>query len=449
MNKRFFIILALLLFSWEAWAISAQEAVNFATKQNNLLYEGETPDNLQVVRITDSGKAYWVIMIPSGDRIKGFIPVLDSTNPALPDSIIARRNLIKTAYFLWNYVNLKTDVAEQARLTRLNLWLFDAASVSDFLELSADFKNEKTDLTTVKSELKDCPELQQDVDSLILRLDEMRAVADAISDSLLETTSFQARFESKPDTNSLEEFEEMVDFDFDMVDELETILIHDPEEKQLSYFEELDSLSQAIALTNLPLQTKQGLNSLTNVPNSFQKFNSKTNFWVGFKDKFNQIFINALANVDNFIADLLTREKRNNAFQVMYGYDEEVLLKTGQNTLNQLFELLLDNEYFFLWVNQTDLLNAKQDWEKAKSFYNSGEFQQAEQYAAKAKKPALSAYEAGLKSQQPVFDTDLIFGVIALLIIAGIIIYVLKNRGRISDLVSGKEEEVQLRDWSE
>jgi len=449
MPKKFLIIAALLLvLCSQAFAISAQEAIDFATKQNNFVYSGENPEDFKAIRITDSGKGYWVIIIPSGNSIKGIIPVLDSQSPILPNSLIARGNLIETAYFLWNYASLKTDVAEQAKQVGLNLWLFDAASVSDFLQLSADLKNEKTDLTTVKSELKDFPELQQDVDSLILMLDEMRALADALSDSLLETASLQTRFENEPDTNSLEEFEKIVDGGFNMVDELETLLIHDPDEKQQSYFEKLEELRQDIAKTDLQLETKQGLNALANVPNSVQKFNSKTNFFVSLEDRLDQIFINTHSSkIDALSADLATREKRNTAYLVLYARDEEIYEKTGQPSLNALFSVLLSNDYYYDWSDQAELAEAKADWEKAVSYYETGAFQPAGQYAAKAKTSGIKVYEAGLKEDESGINNELIINGIIVLVVAFIAIYAIKNRGKILGAISQKEEENQFNDW--
>ena len=448
MPKRFLIAFALLLFLSQALAISAQDAINFATQQNNFLYSGEIKSSYPIVRISDKSKDYWVITLFSGDTLSGFIPIYDKT-PTLPDSTVSRRNLIKTAYFLQYYLTLKADVAAEAKLLRLNLWPFDAASVSDFLELSADFKNEKTDLTTVKYELKDFPALQQDIDSLIFKLDEMRDVADNISDSLSETTSFQTSFETRPDTNALNEFEKKVNKDFSAITGLDALLIHDPEEKQLSYLEELEALRQKIASADLPFQTKQGLNSLLNVPSNVQKFISKSNFLVGLKDKFDQIFNNAQANVDRFALDLSTREKRNNAMQALYGMDEEILDKTGEGSLDQLMALLSDEAYVYAWKNQADLANAKADWEKAKAFYEAGSFEQVGQNAASAKKYAINVYAEGIKESEPVIQTDLLFTGVVLLIIAVIIIYALKNRKKFSGLVSGSEEEVEVHGWNE
>ena len=424
-----------LLFSSCVAALSSQEALNFATNQNNLLYPGEGVEVFPNVRIKDSGKHYWVITVLNQDTLAGFIPVLDDKNPILPVSQVARRELLKTNYVLRYQRKLNESSAQQG------LWIFDAQNIKFFSDLSQDLKNEKVDLTTVKTSLGDFPNLQNDVDGLSDMLDGMRPLAGKISDSLLDAVSFENDFVANPDTNKLKKFEGMFQDSFD--------LIKDFEQERLTYLADLDGLRQAIALTNLPIETKQGLNNLANVPNSMQQFGSKVTLTIDLEESLIEIFDNASANVDTLDSGLLTREKRNKAYQKLFGRDSEILEETGQNSLSQLMDVLLSDDYYFSWKNQNDLQRAKEDWEKANAFYNSGSFTQAEQFAAKAKNPAISTYALGLEEEKPAFDSDLLFGGVVLLIVAVIIIYALKNKEKLLELVSGtkEEEEVELNDW--
>lgn len=436
MSKRFLIVLAIMLFFGQCLAISAQEAVDFATKKNNFLYPGETVEIYPNTRITDKGRDYWVVAVLNRGALAGFVPVRDSSSPVVADSIIARRELIKTNYVL-RYERELADVSSQK-----GVWVFDAQNVKFFADLSHDLKNERVDLTTVWTSLEDYPALRSDVDSLLDDLDGMFPLAEDISGQLLETTSFESSFVAEPDTNKLNQFKHEFLDSFGLISDLET--------KRSSYLADLDALRQSIALTDLPLDTKQGLNSLANIPASFQQFGSKVSLAVDLEESLVGIFDNASSNVDNLVLDLATREKRNKAFQALFGQDEVVLEETGQNTLEQLFGLLLSEEYFFFWENQGDLENAKEDWAKARAFYDSGSFQQAEQYAKKAKSSGLRVYEGGLKEQDPVFDTNFLFSGIVLLIIAVIVIYAVRNRGKLSGLVSGSGGgEVELNDWEQ
>jgi len=433
MPKRFLLLLVILLLCSEAIAISAQDAISFATKQNNFLNPGETAEIYPNVRIKDKGRDYWVITVLSSGSLAGFVPVRDKTSPELPDSAIARRELIKTAYVLRYERQLNERSSQQG------LWLFDAQNVKFFSDLSQDLKDERIDLTTVKTELEGYPLLQIEADLLIGMLDQLHPLADDASSSLLDATSFENSFFTGPDTNRLNDFEDTFLTSFE--------LIMDLEDKKSQYLASLDSLRQSIALTALPLETKQGLNSLANVPNSLKQFGTKADIAIDLEEQIIGIFNSSQSNVNSLTADLLTREKKNVAFQAMYSRDEDILDKTEHSSLSQLMDTLLADEYFFRWKKQGDLQQANENWGKAVTFYENGSFQQAGQYALRAKQDAINTFEEGLVEQDPLIDTDLIFTGVVLLIVAVIIIYALKNRDKLSGLVSPQEDEVKVYDW--
>ena len=433
MPKRFLIALALLLLLGQAFAISAQDAINFSTKQNNFLYPGESTEVFPNVRLEHKGKHYWVVTFLSSDSLTGFAPVLDSSSPELPDGKIARRELIKTAYALRYEQKLDNSSRQQ------QVWLFDAANAKFFNDLSMDLKNERVDLTTVKSSLDGYSSLQSKVDLLNRQLDDMWPLSDDISGALQVSNAFNATFMAGPDTNRLRQFEQGFHEVFGLVADLDSM--------RAVYLQDLDALRQAIAVADLPFETKQGLNSLANIPNSFQQFSSKSDNAVYLEEKVAEVFDNAFAKVDGIASDLGTREMRNTAFQALFGRDDEILEETGEGSLGNLFDILLSEDYIFLWAEQGELAEAREDWEKAKAFYESGSFDQAEDYAIRAKKPALRVFAGGLAEEIPVFDPTLLFGGAILLIVLLIVLYLIKNRDKIADLVSSKEEEVQLHEW--
>jgi len=59
----------------------------------------------------------------------------------------------------------------------------------------------------------------------------------------------------------------------------------------------------------------------------------------------------------------------------------------------------------------------------------------------------LRVFAGGIAEEIPVFDPTLLFGGAILLIVLLIVLYLIKNRDKIADLVSSKEEEVQLHEW--
>lgn len=433
MQKRFFLLLALVLLSSSAFALSAQEAIDFATKQNNFLYSSEIPEIYPNTRISSQGKNYWVITALSSGALSGFVPILDKESPSLAEGAVTRRELIKTNHVLRYYLSLKDTAVRQG------LWLFDATNVKFFSDLSQDLKNEKVDLSTVKTELAGFPSLQAKADSLNEMLGEMSPLAGEVSGSLLEAMSFESDYLAKPDTNRLGKFKANFLDSFGLIQELGNA--------QSDYLAELDELRQAIALASIAIETKQGLNSLANVPTSMQQFTSKATLAVGLEQKINAIFDNALANADNLVLDLGTREKRNAAYLAIYARDEGIYGKTGQASLNALFNVLLSDDYYYEWKEQQELVNAKSGWEKAVSYYEAANFQQAEQFAAKAKTSGIKVYEGGFTAGNDAINTDLIINGIIVLVIAIIAIYAIKNRGRILNAFSQKEEGVEMNNW--
>jgi len=433
MPKRFLVVLAFLLFFGQAFAFSAQDAINFATKQNNFLYPGESAEVFPNVRLGHEGDDYWVVTFLSGGSLAGFAPVLDSSSPKLPEGKIARRELIKAAYVLRYVQKLDSSSRQQ------QIWLFDAANAKYFNDLSMDLKNERVDLTTVKASLDGYPGLQAQVDFLNSQLGEMYPLAADVSDALQASSAFNAGFAAEPDTNGLNRFRESFQDVFGLVAGLDSL--------RSVYLQELDTLRQAIAVTDLPFETKQGLNGLANIPNSFQQFSSKSDNAVYLEEKLDEVFESAFAKVDGLSSDLETREKRNEAFQALFGRDDEILEETGEGSLGSLFGVLLDDYYIYLWNEQEELSNAQENWEKAKAFYESGSFEQAEDYAIRAKGPALRVFAAGLSDEGPVFDPSILFGGAILLIVLLIILYLLRNRDKVAGLVSSSEEEVPLHEW--
>ncbi len=429
MSKRFFLVLCLALFAPFTWAISGQEAVDFATKQNNFVYGNETVTIYPNTRIETNSKEYWVLTVLSGNTLSGFIPVRDR-NPQLPDSAIERRALIKTAYVLRYQRQLNENSSKQG------IWLFDASNVNFFSNLSQDLKKEKIDLTTLETGLDGFPSLQNQAEDLRGQMDGMYPLAKDISDAILKTTRFENEFVAEPDTNSLTDFKNNFLDAFDLVSELE--------QKKFAYDADLDTLLQAIALTDLSIETKQGFNSLATIPTSLKQFTSKAQFAVGLEEQLVSIFGNASVNAENFVADLLTREKRNRAHKAIYGVDAEIMESVGLNNLNALMEYVLGEENYYGWEKEGELANAKENWEKTQSFYNAGSFDSAEHYAVKAKRSALKVFEGGQTETEPVVDTSLLFNGLIFLIVAVIVLYALRNRKKIMSLVSPSEDEEEV-----
>ncbi|MCX6799265.1 MAG: hypothetical protein NTW59_04185 [Candidatus Diapherotrites archaeon] len=438
MNKRIALALAalaVLFFAGSALAISGQDAVNFAKKENNFLYDGETSEIFPNTNISFGNSDYWVIAVLNGSNLATFVPVKDDKQPALAAGALARRELIKTAYVLRYEQSLHDSGAQQG------LWLFDATNVKFFSDLGGDLKNERVDLTTIGASLGEYPLLQDETDALKAQLEDLYPLAEEISKELLDTIAFESDFVGSPDTNKLNSFHEKFDGCFDLMDDLE--------DGRKDYSADLDKLSQAIALTSLPIETKQSLNRLAAVPTSFQQFGSKATIATDLRQKIGKVFADASANVDAMVEDLVTREKRNTAYQALYGSSDELLGKTGQNSLNALISLLQSEDNIYRWSEQGKLADAQENWAKAVSFYSTGKYQFVQQYADKARTAGLAVYEAGIPEEPSPINTDLLFTGIAALIAVVIIIYAVRNREKLKGLIErgGGEGEVRVYDF--
>ncbi len=422
-------LLVLLLFAANAVGLSSQEAVDFVSKQNNFLYPGETVEIFPNVKISYKHDEFFVVAVLSGSSLSGFIPV-DDKEKEVPLSLVARRELLKTAYALRYFQQLKENSAKQG------LWLFDAKNAKFFSDLSDDLKNERVDLTTVGVSLEEYSLLQYAADDLREQLDAMYPVADDIGSAVSAAVSSESGFFAAPDTNGLKRFQSKFGDAFEAMAGLEAL--------RSTYTADLDELRQAVALTDLPIDTKQSLNRLMNVPDRLQQFKQKATEAIALEEQFDKIFEDALSNLEGLVAGLATREKRNSAFQVLYGQEDVILSETGQQSLKQLIDLILLEEYIFRWKEQGAVATVKANWTKAETFYNNGSFALAEQFAEDAKEDALRVYSAGLVEDSDAINTDLVFTGAALLIVALIVLYALRNRKKLAALVLRKEEEEEL-----
>jgi hypothetical protein len=417
-----------LLLLGAAFAASSQEAIDFVSKQNNFLTENEIAGIYPVVKISFQTKSFFVVTVLSSDNsLAGFIPVADATPMQLPDSLVARKELIKTAYVLRSEQKLKE-----------NRLIFDIDNQKFFLELADELQNETVDLTTIKTELVQYPLIQQDLDKLKEQLDAMRLIASETSNAIAVAIGFETEFTAKPDTARLSALQSKFKDSFDLIAESDAL--------RSIYLADLDKAKQKIALTDLPIDTKRSLNSLADVPEKLgtPKFEPQVTFATDLNKQFNQIF--SKADTPSFITgltdDLATREKRNSAFQVLYGQSDDLMKKTGQQTLSNLVDFILQEDYVFKWIKQGSVTEMQSNWAKAETFYSNGSFEDAERYAGTAKEDAIRVYEGGMEDDGG-FDTDLIFTGIILLIIALIVLFILKNRKKLFKLVAAKQEQEQ------
>ena len=442
MTRKLLICLALLLLSSQCFAVGSAEAINFVENTTHLISGDESAEIFPVVRISHSGQNYWVVSIVSNESIAGFAPVLDAAEMEIADGKLARSRLIKTAHYMRLYSSLKDDFSKQGT------WVFNNLDVEFFNSFSNELKNEKVDLTTIESELGGYANLQLMAEGLRGQLNVLYPFVSGIADEMNDLKTVEAKFFSDPDTNSLNDF----------VDALDTVFasMKSFEAKRADYLGDLDEMKQGIAQTELSVESKRSLNTLANVPQKMMEVSSRLNNAVNLQEKTDEAFVNVLNQNSEFVQDLEVRENRSTAWLKIYGFDEEILEETSKknlnnvDSLNKLVEIVLSEQYLYQWKEQKEVLLLQEKWSKAIAYYKNGSFDSAESFAKDSKKHAVKIFKTDLIEQEPVVNTDLLVTGAVLLIIAVIIIYALKNRDKLSSLVSApkpEEEEVPLYEW--
>jgi hypothetical protein len=442
MAKKLLICLVLLFFSSQCFAVGSSEAINFVENTNHLLSGDESAVIFPVVRVSHSRQDYWVVSIISNDSVTGFAPVLDKREMEIAKGKLARSRLIKTMHYLRLYSSLKDDFSKQGT------WVFNNLDVEFFNSLSSELKNERVDLTTIDSELDGYASLQLMSEDLKGQLTVMSLLVVDIADEMNEFKATEAKFFSDPDTNSLNNF----------VDALDTVFasLKSFDAKRADYLGDLDKLKQGVAQTDLSVESKRSLNTLANVPQKMMEVSSRLNNAVNLQEKTDEALTNVLNQNSELVQDLDLRENRSSAWLKIYGFDEEILEETSKKNLNNvdslstLIEIVLNEQYLYQWKEQKEVLLLQESWSKARAYYENGSFDSAESFANESKKHAVKIFKADLAEQEPVVNTDLLVTGAVLLIIAIIIIYILKNRDKLSSLVSAPEQEeegVPLYDW--
>jgi len=409
-------------------AISGQEALAFASKNNYFLQGNEIAEISPNVKITHNSKAYWAVSIVSGDSLTGLIPVsVDSAS--IPSKNTDRKKIIETAYYLRSHDQIKRNALQYDQ------WVFSSLNSKRMDELATKLKSESSlDLTTIESELTDYPALLGILEEIKQDIESMHPKATALASELSATSSFESNFYNNPDTSDLETLKAKFENAFGKI----TVL----EQEKTAYLLDVDELLQGIAQTGLAIETKQSLGALANAPQREIAFVSGlSNSSANLKDSLLGSFDTALSRSQTLADDLETRIKRNNSYAVLYGQDNDIIEKTSASSLEGLVGLVLSDEYQPYWKNQEELAGMRDSWQKAEAYFKNGNFETAVSFAAKTKKSALKVHEDGFTEPDTMLDTDFLITMAVLIIILLIILYAVKNRKKLFSLVSEPEEE--------
>ncbi|MBN1940806.1 MAG: hypothetical protein JW772_01345 [Candidatus Diapherotrites archaeon] len=425
--KQFLLILVFaLLFPLAFAAVSSQDAVNYVANSTEFLMDNEYAEISPNVKIAHESKAYWVVGIIMDGSPTGFIPITDDSI-LIPESKITRKELIETAYFLRSFSQIKNSAVQQEQ------WVFTTLNFRRMEDLAIKLQSEiSLDLTTIESEVSTNPEILGLISAMKSDLGLIHPKTNDLAQDLVDISSFENSFSNNPDTATLDVLKEKLGQAF--------LDIEDLNEKKIQYLIDVEQLKQAIAQTGLPIQTKQSLAGLASAPAEFAYLSSISASSTNLSEAISQAFDDSLARSQILADNLDTRIRHNNAYQIMFGQDNEIIEKTKENNLSNLVNLILSESYVWDWENQEEVAFLRENWKKATSYYDNGNYETAMTFADKSKKNALRVYEDGLKEPEPVINIELLVTSAVIIIVALIIIHLIRSRGKFARLFSGQEE---------
>ncbi len=405
-------------------AVSSQEAVNLVS--STLLFENESTEILPSVLIGYLNQKYWVVSVVSGESLNSLVPVSSKDPADVAKTPSERRELVRTAFIIRNYSQLKESLAKQGK------WVFSSTDSRFLQQLAADLGDERFDLETARTELSQYPDIQGSIDLLQEGLSRLKQQAELLSKETDGLIEFESAFMRTPDTNSVNSFKA----EFDAI----TGAHEETERLMNAYVSGLDKVKQEVAQTKLDIDTKRSLSNLLSSPQRLQGFSSMISNAALFEEKLQEIFDNALARRDTLTANLGTRIEKNKAFQALYGTSQGLIEKTNgdYSTLEEAVNSIFAGEFEPLWKEQNELAKLKEGWKKAQAYYNAGNYGLAVQLSASAKNSAIKIYRAGFKEpeKQTGINTGLLINGIIVLVVLLILLFALRNRKKLYSLVS-------------
>jgi hypothetical protein len=195
------------------------------------------------------------------------------------------------------------------------------------------------------------------------------------------------------------------------------------------------------------METKQQLNKAAELPEEFarieQWYQSAEN--MSLEKTMKTIFLNASSSSAEFAKEVAAMLQRDVAFRALYSEDLDFKKKTDGNfaSLKEAFDKMNGEQIKEFWADQEKLSQFSTEWAAAEDKFSRRDYERALENAKNAKKSALAVYSAGLLEPGPDgINYELLISVAVIIIFVLIILYLVKNRGKLVSFVSGSEEEV-------
>ncbi|MFH1256435.1 MAG: hypothetical protein V1494_04015 [Candidatus Diapherotrites archaeon] len=421
MIKKILIAFFLLLFLAETFAfVSSQEAIDYVVGKNYLdTAAKETPEISPNVKISNNKIDYWVITILSGDTPTGFIAVKDAQPPEVPVQQTINKPLFETDLALRNIVKIRSEFTSQGQ------WFFTFSNATFLSDFARILDNEKIHLSTIESELTG--PISPSISSMQARVAELESLSVETADKVNDAINFEGKYLKAPTTEDLSKLKKSYYDAFDALDSLK--------EKAIDYDGEVQKLKNALTQLDIDADKKGYLISLASPPEDLYTITKKSSLANNNRQSLDSAFNISLEAIINFAENISLRIDRSNAYELLYRDNKDVKQATSSKflSLSALAAHMLQKENADLWVNQDKVAALSTNWGKAESYFRENDYAKAEEYGKKALSNATDAYKDGFNQpyNPPVFSTDLLLQIAAVL--AGILalLFVWRNRDKI------------------
>ena len=418
METRIIIILFIIaIIAHVGASVSSEEAIAIMSIRNNYLLAGETA-SIAKEMLTYKGEQYLIVAAKSNESIKCYIPIKNSTGE-IATGDIEIRDLIKTAIVYTKMTNLSASKTPSSLP-------FNYYTKNYYYDLSNDFITLKNSLLTVRSELNKIDSTQtktlvSKTKDLIDLSEEIAQKSFSLTEKLEQYRLFEIEFLNNPDTNKTSTYEKnYADYFLEISDMKELFT------KLNNGIIELSQGIGALESIELGVDQKRSLINLLQIPMSARKLSVVFSENEQLRTEIETIF-NESKNIENYATTLINRKKRNEAWKIIYGPNNELTkLNPTFDTLQKATTTILAEENVNAWKNQEAVEALKTNWAGAISRYNNVEYDKAKEYALKAERNVKNIIQDGFVQNQN-DNNNIIITAITILIALIIIIFILQN----------------------
>jgi len=410
-------------------AVSSGEAVKLITEENRFLLDNEEAKQPNY-KFLHHGKPYWVIPVVVEEDPVAYFAVSASEKELVTDGL-TNRALFKASDFLREFLREKERASKNTQVT----WLVTSKYARVFDSLSRLIADEVFELNTIATTADD-PKISSMASTQKSSLGIMSDLAEEISASIDEATSFESEFTTTPDTAKVEEFQKKFAAVFGALFQLE--------DKALDYRSKIAELKRLISLSEAEPDAKSYMIKLADPPENFNEIGNLALSGKELQEVMDKLGTRVDARLDGFVNEFTQRLERNKAYTYLYGANPEVpKAMAGYSDLRSAALFILKPENKSAWLDQAGLNRLDDSWRNAENSYKKADYAKALIYGADSLKYAKQVLGKGVVKieDKPLFSDQLLQQLVLGLGGLLILIFLFKNRGKLGGLLSPGQAE--------